>query len=83
MVNVPLATVELSSVTEPVEVPLIVGTSFTPVIVTVICWVSVPSAEATVKVSVVVEPAANACTPELVLSNVYVQAPAELTENVP
>ena len=55
--------------TSPVLVPVMVATSFAPVMVTVtVC--GVPSAVVTVKVSVVVTPAPSACTVALVLSRV-------------
>ena len=82
MANVPLATVALSSVTLPVFVPLMVGTSFTPVTVAVMVLEAVPSYEYTVSESVAVLPEPNACTAALVLSTVYVHAP-ELKVNVP
>ena len=54
---------------------VITAASFTPVKVAVIVCEAVPSMEYTVSVSVAVEPEANACTSELVLSTVYVHAP--------
>ena len=56
MDKLPVICVLLSSVAAPVEVPVIVATPLTPVIVTVTTCESVLSAEATVKLSVRVEP---------------------------
>ncbi len=56
MDKLPVICVLLSSVAAPVEVPVIVATPLTPVIVTVTSCESVPSAEVAVKLSVKVSP---------------------------
>ena len=46
-----------SSVTDPVDVPVITGTSLVPWIVTVTSWLAVPSLDTAVKLSVIDWPA--------------------------
>ena len=63
----------LSSITAPVDWPVILATSLVPVMVTVISWVAVPplpSLTVTVMVSVTVWPSTRAWTLALALSSV-------------
>ncbi|CDT59366.1 conserved hypothetical protein [Vibrio coralliirubri] len=71
-----------SSVTVPVDVPVIVDWSSAPLMVAVTCFY-VPSADVTVMTSVVCCPAESACTFGLVLSKVKVHKPASVIEKCP
>ncbi|CAM5184123.1 hypothetical protein CDEF62S_04812 [Castellaniella defragrans] len=59
------------------------GASFAPLIVTVTVLAAVPSADFTVKVSVIVWPAASDCTWLRLLSTWYSQVPSVFTVSVP